>query len=154
MNILIIYDSLYGNTEKIAQAVAEALTPSAPSNVVKIIRADEAKISDIESIDLLIIGSPTHGGRPSPAIKAFLDKIPADGLKNIKVTAFDTHLKIFILKIFGYAAGRIVKELQGKGGQLVAAPAGFIVSGTKGPLGQNEMERAAGWAKEILKNNQ
>ena len=51
MNVLIIYDSLYGNTEKIAKAMADAL---APSNGVKLLRAKDAQTSDLESIDLLI----------------------------------------------------------------------------------------------------
>lgn len=147
MNILIIYDSLYGNTEKIAKAIAHPLTPS---NGVKLIRASEAKISDIESIDLLIIGSPVQAGRPMPSIKEFLNKISADGLKNIKVAVFDTRVKIFFAKIFGYAADRMAKELQSKGGNLVTQPMGFFVKGKEGPLGQGELERAVDWAKNII----
>jgi flavodoxin I len=52
--------------------------------------------------------------------------------------------------VFGYAAGRIARNLKGKGGTLVASPEGFFVTGTKGPLREGELERAAGWAKGIL----
>ncbi|MFH1367208.1 MAG: flavodoxin family protein [Patescibacteria group bacterium] len=150
MNILIVYDSQFGNTEKIAKAMAEALTPSAPSNGAKLIRAGEAKIADLENIDLLIIGSPTQAGRPLPSVKGFLNKIPADGLKNIKVASFDTRMKFFFIKIFGYAADRMAKVLQSKGGNLVVPPMGFIVSEKEGPLKEGELERAAEWAKDII----
>ena len=73
MKVLIIYDSVYGNTEKIARAVAEAITPFGE---VKVLRAGEVKPSELGSIDLLIVGSPTQGGKPTPAIQEFLSKIP------------------------------------------------------------------------------
>jgi flavodoxin len=146
MNILIVYDSQFGNTEKIAQTINNTLTPS---NVVKLIHAKDAQISDLNSINLLIIGSPTQAGRPMPNIKVFLHKIPADSLKNIKVAAFDTRMKFFFIKIFGYAANRMAKVLQSKGGNLVVPPMGFIVKDKEGPLLPGELEKAAAWAKEI-----
>lgn len=144
---LIVYDSLYGNTEKIAKAIGEAFTSSSE---VKVLRANEFNQTDLESINLLVVGSPTHGGRPSPATKNFLNSIPANALKDVGVTAFDTRMEIFFTKLFGYAAGRLAKTLQEKGGRLVKPPEGFIVEGGKGPLKQGELERATIWAKEIL----
>jgi len=54
--------------------------------------------------------------------------------------------------VFGYAAGRIARNLKGKGGNLIASPEGFLVTSTKGPLKEGELERAAGWAKGMLEN--
>lgn len=149
MSILIIYDSLYGNTKKIAEAIAGALSLS---NKVKLIRAKEADISDLKSTSLLIVGSPVQAGRPMPSIKEFLDNIPVDGLKNIKVAAFDTRVKIFFAKIFGYAADRMAKNLKSKGGNIIALPEGFFVTGKEGPLKIGEKIRAADWAKKIISN--
>jgi len=149
MRALIVYDSVYGNTEKIARAVAGALTPSGE---VKLLRAGEVNPSQFESIDLLIVGPPTQGGRPTPAIKEFLGKIPANALKNVSGTSFDTRIKNIMARPFGYAAGRIADSLKDKGGRLVALPEGFIVEGNKGPLKEGELERAAGWAKGILES--
>ncbi len=92
MKALIIYDSVYGNTEKIARAIAGAITPFGE---VKVLRAGEASPSDLGSIDLLIVGSPTQGGKPTPAIQEFLNKIPANALRNINVASFDTRVKMF-----------------------------------------------------------
>lgn len=147
MKALVVYDSVYGNTEKIARAVAEAITPSGE---VKVLRAVEANPSELESIDLLIVGSPVHGGRPTPAVQDFLNKMAQQSLKDIKVAAFDTRATSKFAKIFGNAAGRIAGQLTKKGGVLTVSAEGFFVTGTKGPLKEGELGRAAAWAKGIL----
>ena len=147
MKALIVYDSIYGNTEKIARAVGEAMTPSGE---VKVLRAGEANTSELASVDLLIVGSPVHGGRPTPAVQDFLNEMAQQSLKDIKVAAFDTRATSKFAKIFGNAAGRIAGQLTRKGGDLVVPAEGFFVTGTKGPLKEGEPERAANWAKEIL----
>ena len=147
MRALIVYDSVYGNTEKIARAIAEAITPSGE---VKVLRAGEESPSELASIDLLIVGSPTHGGRPTPAIQDLLNKVPK--LQGINVAAFDTRIPTKLVRVFGYAAGRIARNLKGKGGTLIASPEGFFVTASKGPLKEGELERAAAWAKGILES--
>lgn len=145
MKILVVYDSLYGNTEKIAQAIGAAL-----SGEVKVSRVGEVDPSELNMLDLLFVGAPTHGGRPSPPMREFLDKVQAGGLKGVKAAAFDTRIAKKWAGIFGFAAGRIAKSLKGKGGTLVGSPEGFFVEGTEGPLGEGELERATAWAKEIV----
>jgi flavodoxin len=147
MKVLIVYDSVYGNTEKIAKAIGGAITDE-----VKVLRVDEANPSELKTIDLFIVGSPTQGGRPTPAIRDFLNKVPELSLKGINVAAFDTRILTKLVRVFGYAAGRIADNLKGKGGTLVASPEGFFVKGTKGPLREGELERAADWAKGILES--
>lgn len=51
--------------------------------------------------------------------------------------------------LFGYAAEPIAKRLKKAGGKEAAAPAGFIVTDTEGPLQDGELERAADWARQI-----
>ena len=147
MKALVVYDSVYGNTEKIAKAIGDAI---APSGEVKVLRAGEASPSELVSIDLLIVGSPTHAGRPVQAVQEFLKKVPELSLKGVKVAAFDTRISKKIVGVFGYAAGRIVDNLKKKGGSLVASPEGFFGTGGEGPLKGGELERAAAWAKGIL----
>jgi flavodoxin len=139
MKALIVYDSVYGNTEKIARAIVEVINPS---NEVKVMQAGEANPSELASIDLLIVGSPTHGGRPTPAVQEFLNKVPK--LQGINVAAFDTRIQAKLSRVFGSAAGRIARNLKGKGGTLIASSEGFFVTSTKGPLKEGELERAAG----------
>ena len=137
---LVIYDSVYGNTEKIAQSIGEAIGG-------QLDHVDDVNLADINGFDLIIVGSPVHGGQSLPEIQDFLDSLPA--LKGIKVAAFDTRLDN-LAKIFGHAAPKIAQSLADKGGILLLPPEGFIVLGTEGPLKNGELERAATWATQIL----
>lgn len=146
MKTLVVYDSVHGNTEKIARAIGEAITGD-----VRVLRVGEVSSPELETFDLLIVGSPTHGGRPTKAIQDFIKKAPVTVFEGTNVAAFDTRIPSRLARIFGYAAGRIARSLKSKGGNLVVPPEGFFVEGTEGPLKEGEVERAAGWAKEIVK---
>jgi flavodoxin len=147
MKTVVVYDSLYGNTEKIAKAIGDALTGE-----VKVLRVGEVDPSELATLDFLIVGSPTHGGRASPPMREFLDKVQATALEGVKVAAFDTRHSSRFTVIFGYAAGRIAGSLKKRGGTLMVSPEGFLVTGTEGPLKEGELERAAAWAKEIVES--
>jgi flavodoxin len=157
MKALVVYDSVFGNTERIARAIGNAL--GRPEDV-ETLSVGNVRPEQLTGLKLLIVGSPTRGFRPTPATSNFLKGVPKNGLKGVKVAAFDTRLtvkaiesSIFILRIlvniFGYAAKPIADRLEKKGGELVLPPEGFFVQGTEGPLIEGELERAAGWAKHI-----
>jgi len=143
VKVLIVYDSVCGNTERIAKAVGDAI-----AGEVRVLRVGEANSSELKTFDLLIVGSPTQGGRPTLAIQEFL-RIREPVIKGISVAAFDTRLSTRLVGIFGYAAVRIADSLKRNGGTLIAPPEGFFVKGKEGPLKEGELERAAEWAKEI-----
>jgi flavodoxin I len=154
MKILVVYDSYFGNTEKVAQAIVGALGDDA---AVK--RPGDVEIGELSELDVLIVGSPTRAFRPSDAIKDFLKKIPSGGLKGVKVAAFDTRIAKedtgnpvlrFMIGVFGYAAKPIGDKLARKGGELVGEPGGFVVLDTEGPLKEGELERAAAWAGSLV----
>jgi flavodoxin len=148
MRTLIVYDSVHGNTAQIAQAIGNAL-----AGEVSVRRAGEAAGADVKALDLLVVGSPTHGGWFTEAVKGWLDQVPATALQGIRVAAFDTRTPPTILsRIFGYAAPRIADRLEKKGGTLLVPPEGFFVQGIKGPLNEGELERAADWAKKIVES--
>lgn len=154
MKALVVYDSAYGNTEEIAKAVGRALGED-----TRVERVGDADWDDLKQYELVIVGSPTQGGRPTPAVKAFLQNIPAGSLKGVEVSGFDTRIDSqaqgFMLRTFmgflGYAAGRIARQLEAKGGRLVKQPHGFFVQGKEGPLSEGELERAADWASSIAR---
>jgi len=153
MNTLIVYDSMFGNTEKIAESMAGAFALAD----TKVIKVTDATQEDLGGIDLLIVGSPTHGGRAKPSTQVFLDAIKPDALAGVRVAAFDTRFEhgnhnIFLrllMKVIDFAAPRIAKTLVAKGGQLATDPEGFIVIGKQGPLKEGELERALQWAKQL-----
>jgi flavodoxin len=145
MKTLVVYDSLYGNTEQIAKAIGGAV-----EGEVNVVKVGEADAAGLDAYDLIIVGSPTQGGRHTKAMQAFLDIVPADALKSKKVAAFDTRAKAKWVKIFGYAAPRIAGALKDKGGDLLAPGEAFLVKATRGPLVDGEVERAAAWVKALV----
>ena len=157
MKAMVVYDSAYGNTEKVAQAIGQALGSPEGAEVV---RVGNVKPEQLAGLTLLIVGSPTQKFRPLGTITGFLKSIPNSGLKGVKVTAFDTRatesdiakarILAFFVKIFGYAAKPIAERLVKKGGDLAIPPEGFYVADTEGPLLEGELERAADWAKRIV----
>ena len=156
MKALIIYDSVYGNTEKVAQAISNEL--GSPGEVT-VLRVGDVKPEHLVNLDLLIVGSPTQAFNTTAAIKKLVASIPRQGLKGVRVAAFDTRISIDdfnsrilppMVKIFGYAAKPIADRLEKKGGELVIPPEGFFVAGTEGPLKEGELERAATWAQQIM----
>ena len=146
MKTLVIYDSVHGNTEKIAKAIGDAITGE-----VKVVRVSEVNSSEFKTFDLLIVGSPTHGGKPTKAIQDFLKGISPSAFKSANVAAFDTRLSTKLVRIFGYAAEKIAHNLNRNGWTIIASPAGFFVKGKKGPLESGELERAVDWANELSK---
>ena len=146
MKVLVVYDSKYGNTEKIARAIGNTI-----HGEVKVLHANAIDSSELKNLDLLIVGSPTHGGRPTPAIRDFLKKIPNSAINSIDVAAFDTRFSKRWVKIFGFAAKKIADNLKKIGGNLVLSPEGFFVKGTEGPLEEGELERAVNWSKSAVK---
>jgi len=152
MKALIIYDSMYGNTEKIAQAIGEGLTGE-----VKVVRVGDVNPSELKTCDLLILGSPVHGGRATPALDTFIKELPADSLQGKSVAAFDTRFEAeekgvglrLLMSVIRYAAPRLAKAMEKKGGKLVAEPEGFIVEEKEGPLKEGELERASKWAAQL-----
>ncbi|MBM3188650.1 MAG: flavodoxin family protein [Chloroflexi bacterium] len=155
MKALVIYDSIFGNTEKIAQAIGSAL--GAPGDV-QVLRVGDVKPEQLTGLDLLIVGSPTRAFRPTATISQFLGGIPAGGLSGVRVAGFDTRILPedtgspilrFMMKLFGWAAKPIADKLVRKGGLLAIPPEGFAVKGSEGPLAEGELERATEWARKI-----
>jgi flavodoxin I len=152
MKTLIVYDSEFGNTEQVAQAIGKALGEEA-----SVVHADGVDADRLNEYELVIVGSPTQAGRPTPLTKGFLNRIPDGSLKGVNVTGFDTRIDSqtqgFVLRVFmgllGYAAGRIARNLESKGGKLITQPHGFLVEGKEGPLRDGELERAGAWAFTI-----
>jgi flavodoxin len=157
MKILVVYDSVFGNTEQIARAIGTALE-SAGS--VEILLAGQAA-PHLSGVDLLVLGSPTRGFRPTEAVTHLLNSLDKNGLQSTAAASFDTRIALetigspalrFVVDKGGYAASSIAKTLQKKGCQLVLPPEGFLVTGEQGPLKEGELERAAAWASRLVQN--
>lgn len=158
MKALVIYDSVFGNTEKVARAIGAALGTSPDVSVVSV---NGLSAERLQGLDVLFVGSPTRGFRPTPALTAFLAAQPDGSLQGVKAAAFDTRIPLESIKnpIFrlivrrgGYADLPIAKELVRLGAVQPVPSAGFIVLESEGPLKDGELQRAGEWATNILRD--
>jgi flavodoxin len=150
MKITIVYDSIFGNTAQVAKAIAVALRVS---HTVRLLTVQDARSADLSDTDLLIVGSPTRGFRPTPMILEYVEGLGTIGIGK-SAAAFDTRLDLetiqppplrWVVDAGGYAVTRIAASLARCGFSVSLDAPGFLVTGTEGPLKTNELERAAAW---------
>lgn len=153
MRTLIVYYSKFGNTRRIAEAVADVMRQAGETRVVSI---DQLAASDFASVDFVIVGTPTHAFAVPQAVRSVLDAQPPGVLTGKSVAAFDTTVKPWPLRLMR-ASPKLLRQLQKLGGHPIAEPRTFFVktSSTKQPgevdlLQEGELERARQWAGEIL----
>jgi len=149
MNALVLYDSRYGNTERIAEAIALAVQEAMPTrlaSVEDVADCDEA----LHDVDLLVIGGPTQKHGMSDPLKGTLSCLGEHSLEGIRVAVFDTRIHGARI-VTGSAAVRLGRVLRRRGAWLVVPAASFIVDGTTGPLHAGELEHAREWAHEVLR---
>ena len=147
MNSLIVYDSQYGNTERIAQCITSTLKDFGQARAVQV---DQIYLEEFEGMDMLILGCPTQGMRQTPAMQSFIAHIPRELLNSLSVACFDTRFRggFWMLS----AAPAMAKQLHMMGVEPVVPPESFYVKAMKkeGPLLAGEMERAASWANKLI----
>lgn len=141
MKTLVIYDSFFGNTKLIAETIAKEL-----GSDTRIMHVSDFKEEDLKGVNLLIVGSPILGWRPSEKASAFLMSFGKDQLKGIRVATFDTRMKILI---HGDATKKMSEMLSNLGATVIVEPNWFVVTGKEGPLAEGELERAKEWASRI-----
>jgi flavodoxin len=145
MKALVVYDSKFGNTERLARAIAEELGAGEPAVLVA---AGAASERDLAGIDLLVVGGPTQGHGLSPALRAFLERIPQEAVRDVPTVTFDTRLSWPRL-LSGSAAAGSARRLEKKGARLLVPPESFLVTKGEGPLAEGELARASSWANEV-----
>lgn len=145
MKTLIIYDSQFGNTERIAQAIANTLSEFGQARAVHI---SQAHPTELREADLLVLGCPIQGWKPTPAMQTFLEHIPSGSLSSVRAACFDTRLR-WPRWLRGSAADEISRQLRKRGCEPLVPPEGFLVKGKEGPLQSGEVERAASWARML-----
>lgn len=146
MNALVVYDSQFGNTERVALAITAALRSVGPAHAV---RVNAARPMELQGIDMLIVGCPTQGWRPTIAMQVWLDGVTAEQLRGVCVACFDTRFRK-PRWLTGSAASVMAKHLQRQGSTLCVPPESFFVIGKEGPLYDGELERAATWTRLLV----
>jgi flavorubredoxin len=158
MHVAVVYESMFGNTWIIAEAIAEGLRSSGLEMEVAVMPVVEATPDRLEKVDLLVVGAPTHFNRvptsrtrkqfvAGPGIREWLEALPAVPAGR-QAAAFDTRLSY---PLAGSAARPISRRLHRLGYEIVAEQMGFIVQRSKGPLKAEERERALAWGAGLVR---
>lgn len=150
MKTLIIYDSEYGNTQQIAQAIAQAFKAHGD---VRLATAVEVGAPSLQGVDLLLIGGPTQMHGLSPTMRTLLDKLPVQALRNLPVATFDTRFRMAAV-ISGSAGQAIAHKLERNKAKLLLPAKSFFVTGREGPLEEGELENATCWVTTIMERYQ
>ncbi|MFQ6087451.1 MAG: flavodoxin family protein [Candidatus Methanofastidiosia archaeon] len=107
---IVIYDTRFGNTEKIARALARGMEKQGVK--VACVKVDEADVDKLVEYDLLAIGGPTHRRNVSESMKAFLGKLKSVNLRGKKAFAFDTRYKHWLAGSAGKGIEKRLKRLR------------------------------------------
>jgi flavodoxin len=146
MNALVIYDSKYGNTERIAQAIAQTLSEA---GAARAIHAEEVKPADLEEVNLLVLGCPTQAWHATSPMTTFISSLAPGQLERMEVACFDTRFNK-PRWLTGSAAGNIARMVKKAGGPLLVPPESFFVEDSEGPLKVGEVEHAQNWADKLF----
>jgi flavodoxin len=150
MHTVVIYDTKFGNTEKIAEAIGRG---AGAVGSVQVVPTTEARPALAEGPDLVLVGGPTQRRSISPGLLAFFETGLVDGiLVDVLVSSFDTRYKGSTW-IMGSAAAEAAKHLGKAGALLVAKPESFFMHGG-GPMERQvleagELERAEAWGRTV-----
>jgi Flavodoxin domain len=166
--VLVVYESIYGNTRAVAEAIAEGLAPLGSVEVRSVFDPGD---SGADAVDLLVVGGPTHmhgitssfsrkaavqageedgaeivpGARDGRGLRKWLGQLSGKGRK---AAAFDTRIDRSPT-LTGAASRSIARRLHGRGFELVADRESFFVEDSEGPLAEGELERARSWGAKL-----
>src|ERR1017187_5743439 len=169
MRAVVVYESMFGNTRAIAEAIAEGIGTAGDAEVV---RAADGNGKSLEGADLLVVGAPTHAwgmsrpstrkGAPNYARKPGSDLIlepdaeASPGVRewissldnfHMRAAAFDTRIKAPAI-LTGRASVGIARALSRRGVTAVTRPESFLVT-KAGHLLPGETDRARAWGRQI-----
>jgi hypothetical protein len=168
MRAVVIYESMFGNTRRVAEAVAAGLSARLGADRVSVLEAGAAAAADrapVEGVDLVVVGGPTHAfGLSRPSTRRSAADVDRDaavptgaGLREWLAAAspgagrlaaaFATRVRRPL--VAGSAAKAATRRLRRLGYRLVDRPRDFWVAGTPGPLNPGELERAVRWGEDL-----
>jgi menaquinone-dependent protoporphyrinogen IX oxidase len=147
MKGIIIYDTSYGNTKKIAETITETLKESG-------MEVDLFYVKDVKKLrptdySFLVLGSPTKFGTMSFAIKFFLGKVKGEEWADKPFAAFDTENPENMEKKEWSAAEKIAERLKERKMNQLLPVLKAAVHDMKGPLVEGEINRAKDYARQL-----
>jgi flavodoxin len=158
MLTLVIYDSSFGNTARVARAIGRGAKTAGDALVMSVTEAGRIEQAGRQP-DLLFVGGPTHRHRMSAGLGGFLEAIPRGSLRGIPAATFDTRYRMSAF-LTGSAATAAAGRLRREGCRLVARPESFFMQKDAPPDGEKrrhaleglepgELERAEEWGRVV-----
>lgn len=144
---LVVYHSVYGNTEKIARALAKGLEGGGVN--VDCVGVDTVEFDKLSGYDLLVVGGPTQNLGASKPMQAFLERLKSvEGLRGKKAFALDTK---YNSRFAGSAGAKIEGKMKDLGLTIVKPHASAFVKGKEGPLQEGAEETFKQIGTELAK---
>ena len=173
MRAVVVYESIYGNTRAVAEAIAEGIREVGETGEVEVLPVSTAAPAALSDAQLVVVGGPTHmhglstelsrrsaaqaasedghhttldpDATTGPGLRAWLSALPHS---ERSAAAFDTRLDRSAL-LTGTAARGIARRLRRHGYAIVADPESFFVTESEGPLEDDELTRARTWGAAL-----
>jgi len=161
MRAVVAYESWFGNTGALAEAVADELRAEHDVTLVPV----DGPPPSLDGVDLVVVGAPTHvhglsskhsrraaleqkgeEREPGGGARGWLAKLPPG--EGRRAAAFDTRIDKPVILV-GSAGRTLARRLSRKGFELVAPAESFFVRDSDGPLEDGELERARAWARRV-----
>ena len=165
MKAVVVYESMYGNTHRVADAIGRGLARSGEVVVVPVAKAAPPLVTDA---DLVVVGGPTHAHGMSrastrqaavdqakdnpidpaasgPGVREWLESMPPMAAS---AAAFDTRAGVAPALLTGRASKGIAKQLHQHGFGQVVEPESFLVD-KDNHLEPGEEERAEQWGARL-----
>ena len=156
MKGIVAYDSVYGNTKQVAEAIAEQI--KADGHTAEVLSLKGGGARHIEA-DFMFVGSPTRMGRPTRSAKAFLDGLDVAYWKSRPIVAFDTvgplpkdeeKREKWLARIEKSAATRMQELAKDRGMNAHPEVLHVAVTGFKGPLASDALGIARDFVHQFL----
>lgn len=178
LDVAVVYESMYGNTKTIAEAIAEGVRDADPNAKVAVMAAADASTESPQDTHLLVVGSPTHmlrwpSGRSRQITQTAVDKATKDGkpqatlepgattgpgvrewLQRLPSASERSPAAVFSTCLgspWSGSATRVIGRTLRRRGYVVIAEERFVVTGGQGPLRPGERERARAWGAGLVR---
>lgn len=158
MKGIVVCDSVYGNTKQVAEAIAEEIRSE--GHEVELISLKDGEAPAAMG-DFMFVGSPTRMGRPTGAAKEYLSGLNVDQWKGKPIVMYDTvgplpkdeeKRKVWMTRIDKSAASRMRDLAEGRGLTVHRELLHIAVTGFKGPLAPDALDRARDFTRKFLES--
>ena len=148
MKVLIVFETKHGNTQKVAELIADGIN-SVEGNETEVVNVKDFNLSGEMTYDLILIGSPNHVGTYTKSIKKFVKNISGSTINVNSFAAFDTYMKGDFEKAVKKMEKQISENLPNS---TMALPGLSIkVGGMKGPIVEEDLSKCKEYGIKLAK---